>query len=134
MDRAEIVQLAQVNVGADGARLDRLQQSLGLRFDNRFLTYKSSARSLAARTQRSLVEPCLVSTSALRASCQVRVETPESCRQVGLGDLQVKVGWRRAWFLASKHCSGAVAVLGFETESLTRFAVDAVKSAPRSVR
>src|SRR5271169_1428092 len=39
---------------------------------------RSSAFSFAARCQRSLVGPCLVSTMASSACCQVRVETPSS--------------------------------------------------------
>ncbi len=43
-----------------------------------WLRIKLKADSLAARTQRSLVEPSLLSITALKASCQVRVETPAS--------------------------------------------------------
>ena len=78
--------------------LRHCEKVFGLRLDDDPWREWSPMRvSLAARSQRSLVEPCLVSTNAFKASCHVRVDDAGiAAGEIRLGDLEIEEGWRRA--------------------------------------
>src|SRR5436305_9476669 len=71
--KAEVVQLPQMNIRADRARLRQASRCSACVSRIIRLRMESSAVSFAARRQRSWVEPLLVSTMASSAFCHVRV-------------------------------------------------------------
>src|SRR6266699_1678070 len=90
-----------MDIRAHRARLEGGEKRLRLRLDVDAIANQIHADSLAARRQRSLVGPCLVSMSASRSCCHVRVETAESVpARYALAIWRLRCGWRMASFRA----------------------------------
>ena len=125
------MQLAQVHVRADSPGFNRLQQTLGLSFDE----------GLVADGIQGLVfgspKPAFFRCSEFGFHERIQCVLPSAgghagiCSgQISFGDLQVERRLAKGLVLVENHLRGRVTVLGFETEPLAGFGIYTVKDAP----
>ncbi len=120
-----------MDIGADGTRLERLQQMLGLGLNDH----------LVAETRQRLVfggrKPAFFSGTLFSFHQRVERGLPGAggdagidARQICFGNLQIERGLAQSLIFGQHDLLGAVAILGLETGTFAGLSVHAVKSTP----